>query len=259
MLAMTYVTVVLFLYESAARAECSASPCSSASVGMADSVWIRPSRSFGEIVWQKEVVANASPPAETETFVASFPASPGRRMPPAEGSDNPMLGGDSYRAGLYTGPPPPSCPVPGYRQLDLGWLNLQTPQAEPIRVVASGESDQSEYRATLPRGTMRPGRFRVSTAGGSGVAPFETDIQIGSDIQITSQFPPGFELRGDPRLTVTWTGGEPGTVVRVRLIAKGAFQDAYFGGASAGYRGPSKFPSRRKSSPAAAAGAFRRP
>jgi uncharacterized protein (TIGR03437 family) len=180
--------------------------------------------SFGEIVWQKEIIANTSPPGETDTFMASFPASPGRRMPPAEGSDNPMSG---YRGPSYTAPLPPSCPIPDYRNVDVGDLILQAPGVEPIRVSAVGDAVEARYRATLPPGTVRAGSFGVSAAGGSGVGLFRTDIQIGAGVQITSPFPPGSEVRFDRPVIVTWTGGEPGSVVRVRLIAHGALQDAY--------------------------------
>jgi len=183
-----------------------------------------PLGSLGQISWRKVAVVNTTPTTETNTFTASFPASPGKR-PPTPGL-SPPAGGYLVRTTPAVGP---SCPVPGYTALDAGTITLGGPGlAPPVRVRPMPLNGQLEYTATLPAGSIQSGAFTVSTAGGSAVGSFQSGVRIGAGIQLTSQFPPGTLIRSDGPLTVSWTGGQADSLVTVRLIEHEFLQDYYF-------------------------------
>jgi len=171
------------------------------------------------------VASGTEPGGTTETFTAAFPASPGKQPPPAI----------EFREGTgvsnineYFGP---SCPLPGYKNLDAGTVTVQGPGLGPMEATPAVVVGQRVYRAVLPNGTIRPGSFDVTASGGSDVEPFQSSLRIGSGINITSSFPPGTVLRsqitGGRPLTVNWTGGDPDTWVTLKLVIHLGFADSY--------------------------------
>jgi hypothetical protein len=81
--------------------------------------------------------------------------------------------------------------------------------------VANG---QISYLATLPAGFVQPGTFQISSAGGQNVGDFQTTLNVGSDIQVTSQFPKGSQLDGLSTIIVNWTGGQAGEVATLSVV-----------------------------------------
>src|SRR5579872_71116 len=140
-----------------------------------------PLGSAGEIIVKKSVVLNDSTIPESDTLAASFPASPGKTSSP------PVV------LGIFDG--------------------IQ--DAIPGTCVSNGNVS---YQASLPPGSIQPGAYQISSTGGAGLGPFQTALNAGAGIQITSQFPKG-PLRGIFPYTVNWTGGQPGAVVTLQVIA----------------------------------------
>lgn len=178
-----------------------------------------PLAGFGQISLTKSVVMNSTPPKETNTFSASFDASPGKRAPSAPPA--PLL----YTDGAYLVNPdfpeqiPPPCPIPGYVTLDGGTITAQGLAMNPVSVVPTLADGKIAYQADLPSGFLRGGTFQISSVGGQSVGPLRLSLPVGAGIQVSSQFPVGTFIDDRKPLTVSWTGGDPGSIVTVRLIS----------------------------------------
>jgi uncharacterized protein (TIGR03437 family) len=184
-----------------------------------------PTAGYGQITWERTVGSGTTGTEVTETFTAAFPASPGKQPPPATEF---RQGGGFSNVTEYFGP---SCSLPGYTNLDAGAVTIQGPGFGPVEAVPAVVDGHRVYRATLPNGSIRPGSFSVAASGGADVGPFQSSLQIGSGITITSSFPPGTVLRnqvtGGRPLTVNWTGGDPGTWVTLKLVSHQGVADSY--------------------------------
>ena len=181
-----------------------------------------PTAGYGQITWERTVASGTTGSEVTETFTAAFPASPGKQPPPVT-----RQGRGGSHITEYFGP---SCPLPGYRNLDAGSVTIEGPGFGPVEAAPAVVDGQRVYRAVLPRGTIRPGSFRVTASGGE-VGPFQSSLRIGSGINITSSFPPGTVIRshaiGGGPLTVNWTGGDPDTWVTLKLVTHWTAYDNY--------------------------------
>ena len=164
-----------------------------------------PIGSTGQLVLKRSVVLNDDTIPETDTFSASFSASPGKTIPPP---------GNGFAANLYL-IKAPSCPVPGYSTLSAGAITVTPPQGSPIEAQPSIVNGEVSYQAALPAGSVQPGVFQISSNGGPDLGLFQTPIYVGAGIQITSLFPKG---KGIGKGTVTWTGGQPGDTVTMNLV-----------------------------------------
>jgi hypothetical protein len=125
----------------------------------------------------------------------------------------------------------PSCPLPGYTNLDAGSVTIAGPGLGPLEATPELVDGQKVYRAVLPNGTIQPGSFGV-TASGAEVGSFQSRLRIGQGINITSSFQPGTVVRlassGGPRgLTASWTGGDPDTWVMLRVVSHQPGTDVY--------------------------------
>ena len=166
-----------------------------------------PTAAYGQVTWERVIASGTSPSGEADVFTAAFPASPGKQAPP------PLR--RTSRSGEFFGP---SCPVPGYRNLDAGRVTIQGPSFGPLEAAPAIVDGQTVYRAVLPNGTIRPGSFSVAASGATDVGPFESSVRIGSGININPSFPPGTVLPSTRSITVNWTGGDPDTWVTMKVL-----------------------------------------
>lgn len=181
-----------------------------------------PIAGYGQITWERTVASGITPSGETDVITAAFPASPGKQAPlPEQRCLSNII--DFFG---------PSCPLPGYKNLDAGKVMAQGPDFGPVQAVPAVVDGQTVYRAALSSGTIRPGSFSVTASGGSEVGPFQSSVRIGSGINITSSFPPGTILRPAPAtgirlVVVNWTGGDPDTWVTLKVVAHRGYADQY--------------------------------
>lgn len=180
-----------------------------------------PIAGFGEITWERVVATGTTPSGQSETFTGAFPASPGKQPPP---SILLQEGGNYMNVSQYFGP---SCPIPGYKNLDAGKITIQGPGFRPLEAAPAFVGGQQVYRAVLPNGTIRPGSFSATAGGGADVGPFESSVRIGSAINVTSSYPPGTILPSRQPVVVNWTGGDPDTWVTMRLVRHVKTADNY--------------------------------
>jgi len=103
-----------------------------------------------------------------------------------------------------------------------GFLNPQ-----PLIYVPEAQiSGLSIYQATLPVGSIHAGTFTASASGGADVGPFQSRVNIGSEIQLTTSLE-GVGFPCDKPVTINWTGGEPTAWITVSLMPKLEFPNAY--------------------------------
>ncbi len=176
-----------------------------------------PPESLGLIRWQRTVTSGIQPPPPSDTLSVEFSAGLVKDFPqPLQlGLDCPIncwTGGSTDRLG-------PSCPGVGDWPLSAGRLTAQGPGFGPLEFVPQGTREQLAYVLRLPEGTIKQGTFRVASAGGPAVGPFETSIDIPAPIRVLSSFPPGAKIPSQS-FTCRWEGGDPEGVVRVRLISR---------------------------------------
>jgi hypothetical protein len=112
-----------------------------------------------------------------------------------------------------------SCPVPGYSNLSGGAIQIQPPTGsavteQPLPLATGGVV----YGAFLPAGFIGPGAYSISGTQGSTV-DLMASLVVGSPIQLQTTFPPGTVISSSQPLTVNWTGGDPGTLVKITLIS----------------------------------------
>ena len=181
-----------------------------------------PTEGFGEIIWEKVVATGTMPNGTSETFTAAFPASPGKRAPASI-----LLheGGDFGNVNQSFGP---SCPIPGYKDLETGAVSIQGPGFGPLQAAPVTVDGRQLYTVVLPNGLIQPGSFSVKGEAGTDVGPFQSSVRIGSGINITSSFPPGMTLSSRQPVVVNWTGGDPDTWVTIRVVRHLKTHDNYF-------------------------------
>lgn len=95
-------------------------------------------------------------------------------------------------------------------QLDAG---LRIPVTGP-GVAANAAMDRvgvNTYSLTLPVPTLRAGTYTVAGTGGTDVAAFSRSVDLPGDFNATN-FNSISSIRRDQPLTITWTGGAPGSV-----------------------------------------------
>ncbi len=197
-----------------------------------------PVQGYGEIAWEKTTTTGAdSSVTATEAVTISIQASPGRQPP-----DRQVYQEQKTLPGAYTyfGP---QCPVPGYRSLGAGTITAQAPAASPLVAsltplvqgtvfnilpgggftsasqTQSGQvSGLTVYQAMLPSGTIRPGSFNIAASGGADVGAFQSSVQIGSPIQVTTPLAGAVLHSNGPAFPIHWTGGDQTAWVTVKLV-----------------------------------------
>jgi hypothetical protein len=184
-----------------------------------------PSPGYGLLIWEKTATSGTSSDGTVETFTAMLDAWPGQNAPPMSkpGKAPPLLlqYWKAYPKNIFefqfrsSGP---TCPLPGYRPLDAGPVTVQGPGSDSITAQKTLVDNHEVYRANLPPGTIRPGQFQVNAGGGGDVGAFSSNVQIGSEIKVTSEFPPGTVWPYTKPILVTWTGGDPDASVAVTLL-----------------------------------------
>jgi uncharacterized protein (TIGR03437 family) len=166
-----------------------------------------PPDSYGVLRWKKTISSGITPPPAVETFSAEFPSAIGLAFPVS------IMG--------ISGLPPAyaaSCSWTENKQLDAGALTMQGPGFGPLRVLPH---TSGTYSSDLPPGTIRAGSFSVIGGGGAGVGSFTTTVAVPDSINLTTSFPPG--PLPDQSLTVAWTGGDPQSIVRLKVVATTAW------------------------------------
>ncbi|MBZ5626354.1 MAG: hypothetical protein LAQ69_47880 [Acidobacteriia bacterium] len=184
-----------------------------------------PSAGFGQIAWEKSVTTSTHPTVgsttETDTLTVSLQSSPGKQAPATPAYTEGGLPG----APVYFGP---SCPVSGYRSLDAGRISTQAPGSSPVPAsvmpLTGPVSNLTVYQTMLPNRSIHPGTFSVSAMGGGDVGPFQSSVQIGSEIHITTVIA-GRLFDFTQPVTVNWTGGDPASWVTFTIINHYGYED----------------------------------
>jgi hypothetical protein len=186
-------------------------------------------QSYGTIALVKTISTGTDQDGETDTLSASFPSGP-QLVRPVE-SQGPVNGyiGNSIQL------PDPSraCPVAGYLQLSAGTITVSGPNGSATATPSSATGSVT-YSRSLPPGFLGAGTYGISATGSSTVGAFQGKVMLDPPIQITAVHPPANVSAGEP-FTVQWSGGSPGSVVKVSLRFKRFMTEyASYGYTSAG-------------------------
>ena len=185
-----------------------------------------PTQSFGTVTLTKTVTSGEAGLTDAEALSASFPSGPGVTVPQPPTPSQP---------GSFTNNIPPivmsrSCPVNGYSQLSAGALTVeenstgQTTVAQPIPATGG-----VEYQQSLPNGFIAPGQYTMSASGSP--VQFQGALTVPQPIQIQTALTPGTQISVSQNFVINWTGGTPGELVQLRLMAN----DGLFTGVDTAY------------------------
>ncbi len=172
------------------------------------------------VVWRKTVSSGVFPPPAEEALELDFSAVIGKRF------TEPLsvrLGGCLGRTNAQDTPNcrgVPKCCDLYENRLDAGGVTARPTGTAGLLYEPVFLEGRPSYMAVLPGGTIREATFTVSGAGGADVGAFESTVHIPAPIELTSSFPPGRNISSSRPLTVTWRGGAPDTLVRLRVISR---------------------------------------
>jgi uncharacterized protein (TIGR03437 family) len=173
-----------------------------------------PTQSYGTVTLTKTVTSTTGGTTDSEVLTASFPSGPGITPPQAPMPSLP----DSYSIGLLPSSLSRSCPLVGETQLSAGNLTVQSATsgksftAPPLTGVSG-----AQYQQALPSGFISSGEYPISASGGP--VTFSGTLTIPAPIQIQSTFAPGTQISEAQPLTINWTGGTAGDLVKVSLLS----------------------------------------
>jgi uncharacterized protein (TIGR03437 family) len=189
-----------------------------------------PPASFANLAWSKAITTSPESPSGVAeaTFTASFASAPENLAVPYPDPPDLPFGGCRC-GGLFT-PVSPRCKNAGLSVLDAGALKLEGAPGGPLTLLPSLSGDSTEYSTPLPPGSLEGGTLLVTGAGGVNVGGFKTDSTVPPPIQIITPLAPGTVIDIHRPFTVAWSGGNPDTLVRMRLIAY-QDQESIFGSA----------------------------
>lgn len=200
-----------------------------------------PVQSYGQISLSRTVASTSAGTSSTEVFRARFPSGPGLAPPSPEPVENvsnvPVTGPVTVTSETSINGVTRSCPVSGYADLSAGSIQIQPPLGTSIDVQPKSQAPgYLFYEGSLPSGFIGPGAYKLSGTQGSGVA-LNASVPVGSPIQLQTSFPAGTVLDASSPLSVTWTGGDAGTLVKLTVISgygPGTSEAYVYGDASAG-------------------------
>lgn len=179
-----------------------------------------PPASFANLGWRKVTTTSPESPSGVAeaTFTASFASAPENLVVPSPDPADPPFRG--CRCGGGPGiPPSPQCKGAGLTALGAGTLTLEGVPGGPLTLLPSASGDATGYSTPLPAGSLEGGTLRVTAAGGADVGGFETDVTVPPPIQVTTSLAPGRVINFTEPFSVAWSGGNPDTLVWMRLIA----------------------------------------
>lgn len=172
-----------------------------------------PVQSYGSVTLSRIVSSGTSSDGEVDMFSANFPAAPGLPAPVVQSvvpSGSVQLG-ESYIA------PSRSCALEGYQELSAGPIQIQPPNGSSLQINPQATASGVSYQQTLPQSFVAPGQYKIS-ATGSPVG-LSGALAVGSPIQVQTNLATGttIDISSCNTFVINWTGGDPGTLVRVTL------------------------------------------
>jgi hypothetical protein len=192
-----------------------------------------PQQSYGQVTLTQTIASGTSSDGETDEFQAIFPLSPGLVQPqpsvPAPTTNyfivaTPALSGRA-------------CAVAGHSFLSAGTIGIQAPGQNAISAPPAIQNSGVTYQTALPSGFLQPGQYTISAPAGAPVA-FQQIMSVGPPISIQTNLAPGTLILASKPPTITWTGGDANSIVRLTLVGNvneiRTLADVYYVPASAG-------------------------
>jgi uncharacterized protein (TIGR03437 family) len=180
-----------------------------------------PIQSYGQVSLTKTVASGTANDGETDTLTAVFPSAPGLKPPP---TPTPGFGtSNNYAADVRVSR---SCAVAGCANLSAGTIKVQAINTGASATVQPiSQMGGVIYQQTLPAGFILPGPYTISSS--SGRVTLRAGLNVDAPIHIQTPLPPGTMIPTRWPLTVKWTGGIPGYLVRLTLISGPGFNRGF--------------------------------
>jgi hypothetical protein len=177
-----------------------------------------PTQSYGEVWLEKTIASGTSNDGEADQFNAVFPAAPALNLPVV-----PVMATGSNRYNFATPEPSTkSCAITGYRQLSAGTISIQSGAPGPTSVVTAPpivQGSNVEYHQGLPKGFVQAGAYTLASEAKAPTAvQFQQQLVVGSQISILTPLAPGTMLSASTNKAISWTGGDPTSLIRITLI-----------------------------------------
>ena len=182
-----------------------------------------PAQSYGTVTLTKTVTSTTAGSTDSEILTASFPSGPGVTPPQPP---MPSLPGSYFGNVPLPSSVSRSCPLVGETQLSAGNLTVQS--------AASGKSftappltsvSEVQYQLALPSGFISSGEYPISAS--DGPVTFSDTLTAPAPVQIQSTFAPGTQISSSRPLTINWTGGAAGDLVKVSLLSENMVSGSY--------------------------------
>jgi len=192
-----------------------------------------PTQSYGNISLTRTIATGTGHDGETDTFSAAFLSGPGLKRP-----QQPQLQPGSYSANDYIPLATSRSCLAGYTGLSAGSIQVQGPAGSVAIPPVTAQDGSVTYSQSLPTGFIAPGAYSIAAAGSATTAAFAGQVSVGSPIQIQTDLSPGTTVSSDQPFTLTWSGGDSGTRVTVKLAyttGLGDYYDYTYADAANGY------------------------
>jgi uncharacterized protein (TIGR03437 family) len=175
-----------------------------------------PVQSYGQVTLTETRYSGTNHDGTTDTLTAAFPSAPGLKRP------QPAV--ESLYNVIADIPVTRSCS--GYPRLSAGVVSIRgSGSGQTVAVRPSPVPEGVDYTQALPSGFIGPGLYAIE-ASGDPVAFYGT-LRVGSPIQIQSALAPGTQINSSEPFVIRWTGGDPGTLVKVSLVSVGPVYSQY--------------------------------
>jgi len=181
-----------------------------------------PTQSYGDVSLTRTIATGTGQDGETDTFSAAFLSGPGLRRP-----QPPQLQPGSYSANDYIPLATSRSCLAGYTGLSAGSIQVQGPAGSVAVPPATAQDGSVTYAQSLPAGFIAPGAYTIAAAGSATTGPFAGQFTVGSPIQIQTNLSPGSAVSSDQPFALTWSGGDSGTQVSVKLVYTTPLGDYY--------------------------------
>ncbi len=177
--------------------------------------------SFGLVKWNVRFFRSGGAAMEV---VAEFLHGVGNLQPRFENPEkfypDPLGGRKQYQdlAALQGVGPAVECPDPRPRLLlDAGVVTVTGPGLPVVELTREQTPTGPRYRGEWSLEEFQPGRYSVQAAGGGGVGPFESTVELPAPVTPEFDFPPGTEIDTSKPMTFRWTGGDERSRVLIDL------------------------------------------
>lgn len=175
-----------------------------------------PVQTYGGLSVVATYASGTASDGETDSVNATLPSGPGLPPAPAPSSAPYPFGGGFVPIAAQR-----TCSIAGTSTESVGPIQVRPPAGTALTMQPSADGTGVTYSAQPPRGFVGPGSYSLSATTSSEIG-FTGVLQVPQAIKVTTDLSPGTQIDISSRKpwTVAWTGGSPGSLVRVTIYSE---------------------------------------